>query len=98
MEEATNCEAARSWKYCGPQWDNAESDRFTSVMSTIPNKAVVIGNGDKGLSVGGRGRVEKGKRLGVGTGTARRVNYVHCRTGKGNLQAWRHVLDSDISD
>jgi len=61
MEEATNCEAARSWKYCGPQWDNAESDRFTSVMSTIPNKAAVIGNGDKGLSVGGRGRVEKGE-------------------------------------
>jgi len=27
-----------------------------------------------------------------------RVNYVHCRTGKGNLQAWRHVLDDDQSD
>jgi len=26
-----------------------------------------------------------------------RVNYVHCRTGKGNLQAW-HVLDKDILD
>ena len=22
-----------------------------------------------------------------------RVNYVHCRTGKGNLPAWRHKLD-----
>jgi len=27
-----------------------------------------------------------------------RVNYVHCRTGTGNLQAWRHVLDSHVSD
>ena len=26
------------------------------------------------------------------------VNYVHCRTGKGNLQAWRHVLDVDQPD
>jgi len=25
-----------------------------------------------------------------------RVNYVHCRTGKGNLQAWGHVLDDSI--
>jgi len=27
-----------------------------------------------------------------------RVNYVHCRTGKGNLQAWRHILDEDTPD
>ena len=26
------------------------------------------------------------------------VNYVHCRTGESNLQAWRHVLDKDIPD
>ena len=26
-----------------------------------------------------------------------RVNYAHCRTGKGELQAWRAVLD-DIDD
>jgi len=37
--------------------DNVESDGLTSVMSAIPNKAVVIGDGDEGLSVGGR--VEK---------------------------------------
>jgi len=58
-EEGTNWEAGRSWKDCGPQWDNAESDGFTSVMSAIPNKAAVIGDGDEGLSVGGR--VEKGE-------------------------------------
>jgi len=40
----------------GPQWNN---DGFTSVMSATLNKAVVIGNGDEGLSVGGR--VEKGE-------------------------------------
>jgi len=26
-----------------------------------------------------------------------RVNYVHCRTGKGNLQVWRHKVDSTIN-
>jgi len=63
MEEATNCEAGRSWKYCELQWDNAENDGFTSVMPTILNKAAVIGDGDVGLSVGGR--VEKGEILEV---------------------------------
>jgi len=36
----------------------------------------------------GMGRVVKWNRKA-------RVNYVHCHTGKGNLQAWRHVLTSD---
>ena len=26
------------------------------------------------------------------------INNVHCRNGKVNLQAWRHVLDEDTSD
>jgi len=51
-EEGPNWETWRSWKDCGLQWDNAESDGFTSVMSTILNKAAVIGGGDEGLSVG----------------------------------------------
>jgi len=34
----------------------------------------------------GMGRVVKWNRKA-------RVNYVHCWTGKGNLQAWRHKLD-----
>jgi len=55
--EGTNWEAGRSWKDCGPQWDNVKSD------GAIPNKATVIGDGDKGLSVGGR--VEKGEILEV---------------------------------
>ena len=42
-----------------------------------------------------RRRAEEGEVKGTGMGKAR-VNYVHCRTGKGNLQAWRHVLDKDI--
>ncbi|KAF8441147.1 hypothetical protein BGX38DRAFT_823305 [Terfezia claveryi] len=25
-----------------------------------------------------------------------RVNYVHCRTGKGNLQSWRNKLDDSV--
>ena len=45
-EEGPNWETWRSWKDCGLQWDNAESDGFTSVMSTILNKAAVIGDGD----------------------------------------------------
>jgi len=60
-EEGMKWEAGRSGKDCGSQWDNAESDGFTSVMSTIPNKAAVIGNGDKGLNVGGRGESRKGR-------------------------------------
>ena len=45
------------------------------------------------------GGEENCKRHGGGNWNRKvRVNYVHCRTGKGNLQSWRHVLDSDISD
>jgi len=46
-----------------------------------------------------RRRAEERKVKGTGMGRVvrwnrkARVNYVHCRTGKGNLQAWRHVLD-----
>jgi len=49
-------------------------------------------------------RAEERKVMGRGMGRVvrwnrkARVNYAHCCTGKGNLQAWRHVLDSDISD
>ena len=49
-------------------------------------------------------RAEERKVKGTGMGRVvkwnckARVNYVHCRTGKGNLQAWRHVLDIDQSD
>jgi len=53
-EEWTNWEAGRSWKDCGPQWDNAASDGFTSVMSATLNKAAVMGDGDEGLSMGER--------------------------------------------
>jgi len=51
-----------------------------------------------------RRRAEERKVKGTGMGRVvkwnrkARVNYVHCRTGKGNLQAWRHVLDIDQSD
>jgi len=58
VEEGTNWEDGRSWKDCGTQCDNAESDGFT-VMSRILNKAAEIGGGGEGLSVGGR--VEKGE-------------------------------------
>jgi len=45
--------------------------------------------GGRGEGEGGRmGRVVKWNRKA-------RVNYVHCRTGEGNLQAWRHRLDDD---
>jgi len=53
-----NWEGGRSWKDCGGQWDEAESDGFTSVMSRILNKAAEVGDGDEGLSIGGR--VERG--------------------------------------
>jgi len=49
-----------------------------------------------------RRRVEERKVKGTGMGRVvrwnrkARVNYVHCRTGKGNLQVWRHVLDKNI--
>ena len=48
-----------------------------------------------------RRRAEERKVKGTGMGRVvrwnrkARVNYVHCRTGKGNLQAWRHILDID---
>jgi len=45
VEEGKNWEVGRSWKDCRPQWNNAESDEFTSVMSRILNKA---GKGMKG--------------------------------------------------
>jgi len=51
-----------------------------------------------------RRRAEERKVKGTGMGRVvrwnrkARVNYVHYRTGKGNLQAWRHVLDIDQSD
>jgi len=51
-----------------------------------------------------RRRAEERKVKGTGMGRVvrwnrkARVNYVHCRTGKGNLQAWRHVLDIDQPD
>jgi len=60
VEEGTNWEEGRSWKDCGPQWDNADGDGFISVMSRILNKAAEIGEGDKGLSVGRR---ERSRRL-----------------------------------
>ena len=47
----------------------------------------------------------KRQRLGKGMGRRvvrwnrkTRVNYDYCLTGKGNLQAWRHILDDDQSD
>jgi len=41
----------------------------------------------------------KGMRMGrvVRWNCKTRMNHVHCRTDKGNLQAWRHVLESDVS-
>jgi len=33
VEEGTNCEEGSSWKDCGEQWREAESEGFTSVMS-----------------------------------------------------------------
>jgi len=51
-----------------------------------------------------RRRAEERKVKGTGMGRVvkwhckARVNYVHCRTGKGNLQAWRHILDIDQPD
>jgi len=51
-----------------------------------------------------RRRAEERKVKGTGIGRAvrwgrkARVDYVHCRTGKGNLQAWRHVLDEYTPD
>jgi len=63
VEEGTNWEAGRSRKDCGERWDGAESDGFTSVMSRILNKAAEVGEGDEGLSVGGR--VGKGEIPGV---------------------------------
>jgi len=51
-----------------------------------------------------RRRAEGRKVKGTGMGRVvhwnrkSRANYVHCRTGKGNLQVWRHVLDADIPD
>ena len=51
-----------------------------------------------------RRRAEERKVKGTGMGRVihwnrkARVNYVHCCTGKGNLQAWRHILDEDSSD
>ena len=59
VEEGTNWRAGRSWKDCGQQWREVESDGFTSVMSRIPNKAAEVGDGDEGLSIGER--VEKGE-------------------------------------
>jgi len=54
-EEGPNWEAWRSWKDCGSQWDNAESDGFTSVMTPILNKAAAIEDRDAW------GRAEKGE-------------------------------------
>ena len=63
-EEGPDWETWRSWKDCGLQWDNAESDGFTSVISAILNKAAVIGDGDEGLSVRrSRGRGDPGVNL-----------------------------------
>jgi len=58
VEEGTNWEAGRSWKDCGPQWNNVDIDGFTSVMSRVLNKAAEIGEGDEGFSIGSR--VKKG--------------------------------------
>ena len=58
-EEGTNWEGGRSWGDYSEQWQDAEGDRFTSVMSRILNKAAEVGEGDEGLSIGGR--VEKGE-------------------------------------
>jgi len=54
MEEGANWEGGRSWKDCGEQWQEAESDGFTSVISRILNKAAEVRDGDEGLSIGGR--------------------------------------------
>jgi len=59
VEEGTNWEGGRSWKDCGEQWQEAESDGFISVISCILNKAAEVGDGDEGLSIGGR--IEKGE-------------------------------------
>jgi len=57
VEEGMNWEGGRSWKDCGEQWQEAESDGFTLVMSRIWNKAAEVRDGDEGLSI--RRRVEK---------------------------------------
>lgn len=46
-------------------------------------------------------RKREAERRVMGAGMGRvvgwsRVNYVHCRTGKGNLQAWRAKLDDTV--
>jgi len=63
---------------------------------------------DQGAQAGGRGgfeaemREEEGRVKGTGMGRVvgwnrrARVNYVHCRTSKGNPQAWRHKLDDSV--
>ena len=46
---------------------------------------------------GGRGGRGGERRRGKVKGTGWvGVNYVHCRTGKGNLQSWRSVLDDRV--
>jgi len=91
-EEGTNWEAGRSWKDCGPQWDNAESDGFTSVMSAILNKAV-IGDGDEGLSVGGRVEKEIPEvKLRANDSKADRWELAICKAREGgqSFHRWEH--------
>jgi len=48
-----------------------------------------------------RRRAEERKVKGTGMGRVVRRNRkarVNCRTRKGNLQAWRHILDEDTPD
>jgi len=80
----------------------------------MAKSGAVFGDGDEGMGTlitegelrqeWKRRRAEERKVKGSGMerlvrwNRKARVNYVHCRTGKGNLQAWRQILDEDILD
>jgi len=55
-----------------------------------------------GLKQGWKKMREERRVKGTGMGRVIRwnrkahINYVHCRTGKGNLQAWRNVIDDTV--
>jgi len=50
-EEGTNWEAGRSWKNCGPQWDNAESDGFCKIYKVMREDVVGTSAFTEGMKI-----------------------------------------------
>ncbi|KAF8421831.1 hypothetical protein EV426DRAFT_671790 [Tirmania nivea] len=100
MDRATQ----RWWRYVVGSVEDPSCDLCASTIAqnAAPSWSGAARSGAVGVGEWKRRREEERRVAGAGKGRVvrwgrkARLNYVHCRTGKGNLQSWRAKLDDTV--